>query len=72
MNRVWEKLSPRSEGRNLLLQGLLLIASIAPVVFIAAPMAIGEYESFSARYLDREPFEPAAVELPAGLVRQGV
>ena len=67
MNRVWAKLSLRSEGRNMLLQGLLLILSIAPVIFIAAPMAIGEYESFSARYLDRDPFEPPAVELPGGL-----
>ena len=44
---------------------VLLVASIAPVVFVALPMAKDEHERFSERYLNRDALPAPAVEAPA-------
>jgi peptidoglycan/xylan/chitin deacetylase (PgdA/CDA1 family) len=43
---------------------LLLVASIAPVLFVAVPLAKDEHERFESRYLDRDPLPAPDVTTP--------
>lgn len=44
---------------------VLLVASIAPILFVALPMAREEHDRFESRYLDREPLEAPAIQFDA-------